>query len=196
MLKPLLAGLALVFVTPSMCAAAGRPTHVVISTMTDPMTGKLRAGYTVAEQRDGSCSTASTTSARSNAWRCAIGKVAFDPCVAPAPNARFVYCPEPASRKRLIAVSLTKPLPLEHANRGSAIASGTPTSLALANGVTCGHENGTTGLVGGLRITYTCSDGQMLLGDVDRGSPRWRIHATPRDGSSNLILVDIETAEF
>ncbi len=191
MLKPLLVVLALLLAAPPASAAAGRATRIVLSTVTDPATGALRPGYTAAERHDGSCSTGSTSSARPDAWRCAIGSVTLDPCFAPAPNARLVYCPQPGGRNRLVAISLAKPLP--RANRRSASA---PLSLALGGGVTCGHENGTTGLVGGMRISYTCSDGRMLLGDVDRGSPRWRIHATPLDGSAKLTLVGIETATF
>jgi hypothetical protein len=176
-------------------AAAGQATRVVVSRITDPA-GNLRPGYAVAERRDGSCPTVSLGSARSDAWRCTIGVLIVDPCFAPAPNAHLVYCPQPPDRRHLLAIALAKPLAPRPANRRSAAVAGAPLSLAVAGGVTCGRENGNTGLFAGMRISYTCSDGRMLLGEVDRGSPRWRLRAAPRDGSSGVTHVGIDSATF
>ncbi len=111
-------------------------------------------------------------------------------------NAKSVYCPLSKNQKALLAIVLTKPLPLEQGNHGTPGASATPTTLILVGGTTCGFATGATGVVGGMRINYGCSDGRWLLGEVDRSSPRWRIYAIPRADSADVILVDIETAIF
>ena len=196
MLRPLLAVLLLGSVSLAVATAAERPTRVVLYTVADPITGKLRPGFTVAERSRGSCWTGSIGSARPDAWRCMVANEIHDPCFAPAMNATTVYCPIARSRKALLAIALTKPLPLEQGNHGTPSASGTPTSLTLAGGVTCSFITGATGVVGGMRINYGCSDGRMLLGEVDRSSPRWRIYAMRRAASSDVTLVDVESATF
>jgi hypothetical protein len=124
------------------------------------------------------------------------GHEIHNPCYAAALDARSVYCPGVSDPRRLQEIALTKPLSLVQGNRGAASASGTPTLLGLARGVRCTFLTGATGVVGGLRINYGCSDGRMLLGEVDRSSSRWRIYAMPRDGAGDVTLVDIDTATF
>jgi hypothetical protein len=196
MVKVLLAALFLVAALPAIGSAAERPTRVVLYTVTDPITGRLRAGYSVAAKVSGSCWTGSLTASRPDAWRCMAGHEIHDPCFAPAANASVVYCPDFRAPKHLLAMALTKPLPLEQGNHGAPSASRTPTQLTLAGGVTCSFTSGATGVVGGMRINYGCSDGRMLLGEVDRSSPRWRIYAIPRGDSSDVTLVNVETAIY
>ncbi len=194
--KLLLAALALLFATPMVGAAAERPTRVVLYTMTDPITGTLRPGFTVVARTSGSCWTGSLSSARPDAWRCTADDEIRDPCFAAALDARIVYCPKRSDPRSLLAIALTKPLLLPYGNHGAASTSGTPTSLRLAGGVRCTFVTGAVGVVGGLRINYGCSDGRMLLGEVDRSSSRWRIYAMPRGGAGDVALVDIDTATF
>jgi hypothetical protein len=68
--------------------------------------------------------------------------------------------------------------------------------LLLAGGVSCGFKTGATGVVAGMRISYGYSDGRMLLGEVDRSSPRWRIYAMRRGSTADVTLVDVETAVY
>jgi hypothetical protein len=196
MVKPLLSAFLLVSGTTTMSSAAEPPTRVVLYTVTEPLSGKLRPGYSVTKKLSGSCWTGSLSSARPDAWRCMVGNEIHDPCYAPAANASVVYCPDYRQSKHLIAILLTKPLPVELGNHGTPNLSGTPTYLILAAGVECNFITGATGVVGGMRINYGCSDGRMLLGEVNRSWARWRIYAMPRGASSDVTLVDVETAIY
>jgi hypothetical protein len=196
MVRTLLAILLFLAASPLISSASDRPTRVILYTVTDPISGKLRPGYSVAKKAQGSCWSGSIGSSRPDAWRCMTGNIIIDPCFAPTMDTHIVYCPDSLAPKHLLALVLTKRLPLDHANQGSATASGRPTSLTLAGGATCSYVSGATGVVGGMRINYGCTDGRMLLGDVDRSAPRWRIYAMRRNSSSDVTLVDVESASF
>jgi hypothetical protein len=163
----------------------------VLYTVADPITGKLRPGFTVAKRSRGSCWTGSIGSARPDAWRCVVANEIHDPCFAPAMNATTVHCPMARSRKALLAIILTKRCHLSsettarRACPARPLRSRSPAARPAAFGV-----------AGGIRINYACSDGRMLLGEEDRGLPRWRIYAMPRAASSEATLVDIESATF
>jgi len=197
MIRPLLAALVLLAVSrPATAAAAERATRVILYTVTDPISGKLRPGYIVSSKTSGSCWTGSLSARRPDAWRCMVANEIHDPCFAPAMDTHVVYCPDYRNRKSVLAIALTKPLPVQYANQGTPTSSGIPTRLALSDGISCTFITGATGVVGGMRINYGCSDGRVLLGQVDRSSPRWRIYAMRRGGSSDVTLVEIETATY
>lgn len=195
--KALIITLVLVFNgTTIRAATAESRTRVVLYTVTDPYSGHVRPGYIVDAKATGSCWTGSIAATRPDAWRCMVANEIHDPCFAPAMNTSIVYCPEPRNVKHLLAIELTKPLPLQYGNHRAPPASGTPTQLILAGGVKCGFATGATGVVAGMRINYGCSDGRVLLGDVDRSFPRWRIYSMQRADSSDVTLVDIDTAIY
>ncbi|HZO92673.1 MAG TPA: hypothetical protein VFB22_02810 [Candidatus Baltobacteraceae bacterium] len=176
--------------------ARGGATRVVLVMPTDPQSGSVRPGYSVTARERGSCWTASISSSRSDAWRCMSGNEIHDPCYAAKANANVVYCPEPTNGKHLVAIALAKPLPVARGNRVAGTPQGPPSRIILSGGVTCTFMTGATGLVAGMRINYGCSDGRMLIGDVDRHAPRWRIFAVAANGRGEPTYVDIDTAMY
>lgn len=163
---------------------------------TAPYSDALRPGYTVRARAPGSCWTGSISTARPDAWRCMTGNQIHDPCYAGLATAKIVYCPDALNRKRLFAIALTKPLPTALGNRGTGYLRGLPASVVLVGGVTCTFLTGATGVVAGMRINYGCSDHRMLIGDIDRRAPRWRIFALPSRGEAEPSLVAIDTAVY
>jgi len=171
-------------------AATSGATHV-IRYAPAAANGALAAGYRVTSRVRGSCWTGSIAAQRADAWRCMVGNDIHDPCYAASTSARVVYCPT-SNITRLLAIALTKPLPLDQANRGGT-AQALPTMIRLVGGATCWFETGASGAIGNMRMNYDCSDGRVLVGEPDRRAPLWRIRAA-RNGSRTTTFATIDTA--
>ena len=178
-------------------AGAAMPaTRIVLITITNPSTGALSSGYTIAQRGSGSCWTSSTTAQRPDAWRCMRNNGIYDPCFAPATaNPRVVYCVASIRTKHVFAMQLTHALPHELANAVTPTTRAMPWSIDLADGTSCDYSSGATGVVGGRRVNFFCSGGRVLLGDPDRSEPVWHIRAMPQDGGKTA-LVTIAAAYF
>ena len=50
-----------------------------------------------------------------------------------------------------------------------------PWALELANGQHCTLFTGATAPIAGMRINYGCPGGLVVVGDVDRSLPVWRV---------------------
>lgn len=72
--------------------------------------GKPLPGYSIAGRISGYCWTSSNISSNPAAWRCMSGNNIYDPCFAPTHSTHVVYCMTGPSSKKLLAMSLTKPL--------------------------------------------------------------------------------------
>jgi hypothetical protein len=103
MLKTLLATLAFVFAVSGIGSAA-------VPNAVTTASGKLLPGYSIARRISGYCWTSSNISSSSAAWRCMQGNFIYDPCYAPSRNAHVVYCMQSPGSKKLLAMTLTKPL--------------------------------------------------------------------------------------
>jgi hypothetical protein len=103
MLKTLIATLAFGIATSSVGSAAV-PNNVVTAS------GKLLPGYSIARRISGYCWTTSNISTSSAAWRCMQGNFIYDPCYAASHSAHVVYCMQSPGSKKLLAMTLTKPL--------------------------------------------------------------------------------------
>jgi hypothetical protein len=103
MLKTSLATLAFAFAMSGIGAAAV-PNAVTTSS------GKLLPGYSVSGHISGYCWTSSLNSMSSAAWRCMSGNNIYDPCYAPNKSTHVVYCMTSPGSKKLVAMTLTKPL--------------------------------------------------------------------------------------
>jgi hypothetical protein len=102
MLKTLLAILVFAVAVPGIGVAA--PSNPVTAS------GRLLPGYTVAGRIRGYCWTSSIISTSNAAWRCMSGNNIYDPCFAQTHSTRVVYCLSGPGSKKLIAMTLTKPL--------------------------------------------------------------------------------------
>jgi len=163
MVGSLLAILLFLGASPLVNAAYDRSTRVILYTVTDSISGKLRPGCSIAKKAQGSYWIGSIGASRPDARRCMTGNNIIDPGFAPTLDAHVVYCQDSSGPKRLLALVLTKRLPLDQANHGSPDASGTPTALTLAGGVTRSFASGPTGVVGGMRINYGCPNSHGSL---------------------------------
>jgi hypothetical protein len=103
MLKTLLATLALGLGMSSIGSAAV-PNNVVSAS------GKLLPGYSIARRISGYCWTTSNISTSSADWRCMQGNFIYDPCYAASHSAHVVNCMQSPGSKKLLAMTLTKPL--------------------------------------------------------------------------------------
>jgi hypothetical protein len=72
--------------------------------------GKPLPGYTIAGRIRGYCWTSSNISTNPAAWRCMSGNYIYDPCFAPRRTTHVAYCMTSLSSKKLLAMTLTKPL--------------------------------------------------------------------------------------
>lgn len=91
----------------------------------------------IAQTSRGSCWTESIASNRSDAYRCIVGNLIFDPCFTRAPQ--FVACPTDVLGNRGTLISLTKPLPRHAPVHGPPA----PWAFALRSGALCRLGTGT-----------------------------------------------------
>jgi hypothetical protein len=151
----------------------------------------------VTKQESGSCFTRSlASSTRPDAWRCSAGNAILDPCYQRIMgDEKQLACPVggpwPAN---IVLLTLTQPLPQEEgkeASRDSAL----PWALELANGQRCTMFTGATAPVAGMRINYGCPGGFIVVGDIDRSQPLWRVFV---EGEKSIALeqVDVTAAWF
>ena len=102
MLKTLLATLGFALAVSGIAAAT--PNAVTTAS------GKPLPGYSIAGRISGYCWTSSNISSNPAAWRCMAGNNIYDPCFAPTHSTHVVYCMTGPSSKKLLAMTLTKPL--------------------------------------------------------------------------------------
>ncbi len=130
-----------------------------------------------AETRDGICLNQSTESTAPSAWRCVVQADAPDtfaasyPCLVADDGTSLVCEADPLTSDPGFRVNLIEPL-LNPANGSSAeLASSNRAWLVqLADGAICRPAAGAPVNIGGQRATYSCSDGSVLLGELQPGT--------------------------
>jgi hypothetical protein len=156
--------------------AAGAAAQTTRVTIYRPFAaGKLAPGLVVSKTVKGSCFSGSSADPRSDAWRCFIGNFINDPCFS-SPGLSWVACPENGTPfgKRVVKLTLTKPLPKGFGNHGSA-GQGNPWALKLAGGRVCTFLTGATSAYHGKRVNYGCTPTVFLAGSPNRSKPTWTI---------------------
>lgn len=160
--------------------SAGRDSAAVASTQIKLITpfqnGHLGIGVAVTQQGNGKCFAASAASpSRPDAWRCSMGNSILDPCLQNVMgNASILACPDKPWSANVVLLTLTSPLPSEPRKipeRRDTM----PWALELANGQHCTLFTGATAPIAGMRINYGCPGGFVVVGDVDRSLPVWRV---------------------
>jgi hypothetical protein len=192
----LLSSLVILLLLAAAVPADAAATRIVVYTVGDPTTGKLRAGLSVTATVSGYCWTGSLAAERSDAWRCMTGNSIYDPCYASKVASGAVYCPDYTNQRRLLAIRLTKPLPLGEANPHPVSTATYPTTIVLTNGATCAFLTGASNVVAGKRNNYGCTDGRQLLGEPNRSAQPWRIDALKNERARTPSLVGIAVAQF
>jgi hypothetical protein len=136
------------------------------------LSGPAKRGY---------CWTASETTGRHDAWRCASGNYIYDPCFSTAVVKQFVLCPLAPWRNTGIKLLLTRPVPTALANHGALSLRNQPWALELYDGRTCLLSGGASSLVNGIRLNYFCTNGGStgLWGFPNRRTEPWTIYIAP-----------------
>jgi len=109
---------------------------------------------------------------RSDAWRCMVGNVIYDPCFSTAPHAAWVICGAQPGKPEGIKVTLAKPLPTHAPARDKQ-----PWIITLGDGTSCGFVTGATFGIGDQRANYGCTKTDWIVGLPTTGKVWWAVEA-------------------
>lgn len=175
--RGLLAIALLVVIGASSAPAAARITTQ--ATIFRPFNGSGAPSIRV-QSRSGYCFTGSVAANRSDAWRCFIGNLIYDPCFSSARVPGVVICP---NRQVIggIRIRLTRSLPRRFANRRPPSLANQPWNIQLADGRHCVYSSGATNVIQGVRLNYFCPAGTRygLWGVPNRRVQPWTIRSAP-----------------
>lgn len=119
----------------------------------------------------GKCTENSSVVASSSAWRCQVGTDTYDPCLTAADGQTLVCSSNPATAEPGFKLELTAPLP--EVQPTAAV----PSSIWLfqsGDNATCTALAALTVQIDGKPITHVCSDGAVILGDVNETGDLWQ----------------------
>ena len=118
------------------------------------------------QERAGSCWSASDVLNRVDAWRCMADNSIYDPCFSIPGNSQAVICDtSPLSDRTGFNLNLTESLPA----RGTVSPVKSAWAFELAGGTNCIFIGGATAAFEGKRVNYNCSDGWVILGELQEG---------------------------
>ena len=177
-------------------AQTAMPARTQIKLFTPFHQGSLSVGVAATDQGSGSCFARSVASAaRPDAWRCTMGNAVLDPCFANVMgDGKTLACARDPWSANVTLLTLTAPLP-EAKPDTEPIPNAVPWALELANGRHCTLFTGATAPVAGMRINYGCTDGAIVVGDIDRSQPQWRVFSQG-EKSPALEMNDISVAWY
>lgn len=137
--------------------------------------GRLAQGYEVKEKRRGACFTSSLAVDGADAWRCMAGNEILDPCFQPPRGDGPLAClADPWGQ--VTQLRLTRRLP-----KATPVDSAEPMPWAVetTDDLRCTKLTGASEVVDGKRVNYGCTDGSVLVGEVDDSSDLWTIMRSP-----------------
>jgi hypothetical protein len=156
--------------------------------------GNVASDIRIARAAAGKCWTTSSSTGRSDAFRCIVGNLIYDPCFAPSTGlAGFVLCPLSPLRS-VLRIKLTDRLPATTRSGSGDPMHGLPWTVRLGDGKWCRFINGVTGLVAGMRINYGCSGGGILIGTPRRSSRTWTMLYSESAQTSRFRTVPVAAA--
>jgi len=187
---------AIVFLASALACAADSTSSTQIKLFTPYGPSGLSKLLSVSETVSGECFAESVADAsRSDAWRCSAGNAIHDPCFANImSDGKTLACARsPWENKVSVLTVATPPNPAKRKDipRSQAL----PWALELANGDQCALFTGATAPVAGMRINYGCPGGGIVVGDIDRGQPLWRVFYQ-KEGAPALDQVSVTTAWY
>ena len=133
------------------------------------------------------CWESSLAAPRANTWRCMVMNTIYDPCFSTSTQASYVICDaNPTSDTRGLKAILAHPLP------ASTLSSGTQAwMIHLADGPVCSFLTGASGLIGGERINYSCTEGAFIVGSPHI-SPVWMVKEVKKGQSQPVMMSVVE----
>lgn len=170
-----------------------RPSHPASTSpdITTPPTKVVRfrpSGIRGTIDTPADCWMSSLAAPRANAWRCMVVNIIYDPCFSTSPQASYVICDaNPARDTRGLKAMLAHPLPANPPRSGTQA-----WMMRLTDGSMCSFITGASGIIGGERITYSCTDGALLVGSPHISSV-WMVKEVKK-GQSHLIMVSVGEA--
>lgn len=154
--------------------------------------GTLAKGVKIFKSLRGSCWSGSNPDVRWDAWRCSSRNAILDPCFAGNYVDRYVICPSLPTSGRAFKLILTRALPYKNGNPQTFGAASptkhSPWAIRLVSHVWCARSQGAAPQVAGLFISYFCTNGSALLGEVRRTNPQWTIFEAPRSGTDATLV--------
>lgn len=162
----------------------------------------LNPALTVTETVSGACTAESLALPhRPDAWDCIDdGDQIYDPCIenpftGPDQPVELVCAGAPFANE-VVLLTVDDPLPRDKEGPPGEDIFGPwdlPWALELANGDRCVLYHSASAVLAGETVHYSCADGGLILGEVDRGQPVWTVNYLAADavGSS---LVDVTAA--
>jgi hypothetical protein len=140
-----------------------------------PWTDKgLTDGFQVRTAK-GSCWVSSELATRTDAYRCTIGDVIYDPCFSSQYSASLNKVACPTSPKEMQVIELTDPLPEQLNDEGELQV----WMLILGNGDQCNSGIGAgPDPRGDLYLSMTCESGSLIWGNPDKSSSAWTVQAS------------------
>jgi hypothetical protein len=176
-------------------APAGGATKILIVSPRDA-TGGPRPGLHVVQELHGGECTPGGSQQVVGAFRCMSGDGVADPCWStPATGASAVLClVEPWSDDAYRIDGVTG---LDGPAGDVGGDDGPPWGVELATGARCELLTGAHSVLAGRAIDYSCSDGHVVLRDLDRSHPVWKAD-TATGGPTPVAgpAVEVRTAWF
>lgn len=118
------------------------------------------------QERTGYCWSISDVLNRVDAWRCTADNFIYDPCFSIPGNSQAVICDtSPLSDRTGFKLNLTESLPA----RGTVSPVKSAWAFELIDGTNCNFMGGATAAFEGKRVNYSCSDGWVILGELQEG---------------------------
>ncbi|HEY8598198.1 MAG TPA: hypothetical protein VIL85_07190 [Thermomicrobiales bacterium] len=179
--------------TPGARLTSGTAIQIFAPYRPDGLVASLRASGTV----NGYCIAGSESlPGRPDAWRCATGGRILDPCfVSATPDTAPLACAISPWSAEVTLLALTASLPRDRANAKFDVAHA-PWAFQLASGVRCQAISGSTGMIVGMQVHATCSDGSQIVGMPDRsGGSSWRFYVM-HDNNPSLDEQEIVVAWY
>lgn len=177
---------------PSAAQQIARLAATQIKLITPFHAGYLGIGFAVRARESGSCfARSAAVSGRPDAWRCSVGNAIHDPCFQNVMgDSNVLACPQTPWDANVTLLSLASPLPAEE-HQNISVTDSLPWALELANGQRCTVFTGATAPIAGMRINYGCPGGFVVVGDIDRSQPVWRVFF---QGEKSLSLDQADVA--
>jgi len=117
-------------------------------------------------EHTGSCWSTSNVLIRDDAWRCTLNNNIYDPCFSISGTSQAVICgTSPLSDNLGFKLDLTESLPA----RGTEPLIKYAWAFELDDGTDCIFMDGATAAFEGKRVNYSCSDGWVILGELQEG---------------------------
>lgn len=124
------------------------------------------------EVYEGSCWTNASSTIRKDAWRCMVGNFIKDPCFVFESNKSLVCEAYPPTGDKGVLLKLTELLPEPNVSEDK-FGEGWAWLIELEDGTVCGVITGTTVIVNGKRMNFSCGEIETaisgILGDLQVG---------------------------